>query len=139
MILTIDGSENNYSNNLRKEYGGYKSLIFAGLLSPDKIRELYASSDCLLFPSRLETWRLPITEYAPYRKPILTADRPYAHETTAGTSLTGYFNPDNARELAGKMEKLIKGDESGLKTIPFVKPEAPFTQNWEELFHLLLK
>lgn len=46
--------------------------------------KLYNTSDCLIFPSKLETWGLPISEMKFFGKPILIADELYAKETVGG-------------------------------------------------------
>ena len=83
-VFTVSGQENKYASWLREQWGGVASLRFAGFQSPSDLQSLYASSDCLVFPSRIETWGLPISEFMPYDRPMLLSDLPYAHETSTG-------------------------------------------------------
>ena len=52
--------------------------------------EKYNKIDCLIFPSKLETWGLPISEFMAFDKPMLIADLPYAHETAAGAKYVAF-------------------------------------------------
>ena len=75
-VLTIDGTENKYAQWIHSTWGNVSSLDFAGFMSRDKLQDTYASTDCLVFPSRIETWGLPISEFLPYNRPMLLSDLP---------------------------------------------------------------
>lgn len=98
--VTIDGSENDYARWVVGRYGHLKSLKFIGRLDRFGIQKAYEEADGLIFPSRLETWGLPITEAQAYRKPILAADLEYAHETVGQYNKVAFFDPDDAEALA---------------------------------------
>ena len=97
--LTIDGSENRYAAKLRSEYGGLRSVSWLGIMPRDRILLLYAQADCLLFPSKLETWGMPISEFQQTGKPMLVIDLPYAHETVGTYPAVRFFPPGNPRFL----------------------------------------
>ena len=137
-VLTIDGTENKYAQWLHSTWGNVSSLDFAGFMSRDKIHETYAGTDCLVFPSRIETWGLPISEFLPYDRPILLSDLPFAHETAAGASAVGFFDPSSAVALADAMELVLQGDHTQLKPVPQRPLQAPSARSWSELFELLL-
>lgn len=139
VVITIDGSENAYSKNMCVEYGDLKSIKFIGLQSREKVIDLYGKSDCLIFPSKLETWGLPISEYKQFKKPMFVANMPYAKETVGSYDKVKFFNPENPVILSSFMKELIlKGtvefDETKVITYPH-----PYVQGWEELLMLLLK
>jgi glycosyltransferase involved in cell wall biosynthesis len=96
-------------------------------------------ADCLVFPSKVETWGLPISEYMETGKPMLLADLPYAHETAAGSELTVFFPATDANALKDEMKKILNGDVSGLVEVPCKLLESPKANSWKELFELLLK
>lgn len=139
VVLTISGEENRYSRWIRKRWGHLKSLEFVGFLSREKQYEHYAAADCLIFPSRIETWGLPISEFASTGKPMLLADLPYAHETAAGSFRTVFFHPQRPDELKEQMKRLIAGDSSFLSVVLDLEIAQPVTRTWEELFGLLLQ
>lgn len=139
VVFTIDGSENKYAHWLYKNWGNVASLKFAGLMERTKLYAYYANVDCLIFPSRIETWGLPISEFAQFGKPMLLADLPYAHETATGSKATAFFDAQKADNLKEQMKRLVLNDKTFLTTIPEKKIAEPVTYTWEELFDKLLK
>ncbi len=136
--LTLSGCENKYSHKVYKNYKDLHQINFLGLLDRDSVESYYQKADALIFPSKLETWGLPISEFVPYDKPMLLADLKYAYETATGAKQAAFFLPDNARELAQKMKKLIDGDNSFLN--PVINNDAEFLTvfSWGDLFKKLL-
>ena len=138
VVITVDGSENPYSKQICKKYGHINCIKFIGLQSRGKIVEWYEQSDCLIFPSKLETWGLPISEYKQFNKPIFVADLPYAKETVGSYDKVKFFDPENPEKLASYMKQLIlKNMVEYDETKPIDYP-SPYVQNWEELLRLLL-
>lgn len=137
--ITVKGNENKYANWLKNKWGSVNNIEFLGFIPKAKLLEHYGMTDCLIYPSKVESWGLPISEFKKYDRPMLLADLPYAHETAEGSKLTAFFNPDNPKELADLMAQLIKGDYSSLKPKPVVPLDEPKADNWEELFNILLK
>lgn len=80
VTITVKGDENRYAKWLRKRWGGLPNVDFHGLMEREELYGYYRSSDCFIFPSRVETWGLPISEYASAHPggTILLADLPYA-------------------------------------------------------------
>ena len=142
VYLTIDGSENSYSKKLFEKYKDLKNLKFLGLLKRKELMEYYKSSENIIFPSKLETWGLPISEAKAFGKNIILADLEYAHETLGTYENVMFFDPDNAKELSEKMKILIN-DRENKENIKFdgnIKKniEKPYCKNWKELFDILL-
>lgn len=88
VILTIDGNENRYARWLYRRWGQVSSIDFHGFMSKDELFETYRKAGTMVFPSRVETWGLPISEYQTLNPDarVLAADLPYAHETCAGAA-----------------------------------------------------
>ena len=137
IILTISGLENNYSKMIKKNYSNRETITFAGYLNKETLYEYYKKANCLVFPSRIETWGLPITEFAVTQKPMLLADLPYSHETSSGAKKVSFFNINNPIELKNKMKSLILGDLTFLKEIPKKNLNNPKAYTWKELFDLI--
>lgn len=136
--LTIDGTENKYSKLIYKKYSYLECLNFIGLQTREKVYELYGESNCLLFPSKLETWGLPISEYKQFDKPIIVANLPYAKETVAQYDKAKFFNPNSSISLANCMKEIILNkDISFDKTEEILYPQ-PYVENWESLIQLIL-
>jgi glycosyltransferase involved in cell wall biosynthesis len=140
VYITVKGNENAYAEWLcRKWSKKVSSLHFTGYLDKKTLYEYYDKCHCLIFPSKVETWGLPITEFAAYNKPMILADLPYAYETASGCGKLAFFNPDDPQELADKMKKLVRGDESFLITTERNRVPFPVAGSWQELFNILLK
>jgi glycosyltransferase involved in cell wall biosynthesis len=138
--ITIKGDENKYTRWLfRKWAEKAPNVKFAGYMDRQTVYAYYRQSDCLIYPSKVETWGLPITEFAAFDKPMLLADLPYAHETACGCNKVAFFDPENANELAGLMGKLIQGDEDFLVNLEKKHIPEPVAWSWRELFDILLK
>lgn len=138
VIFTVDGTENKYTKYLYKKYCHLHSIKWLGFLSRNKVYELYEGSDCLIFPSLLETWGLPISECVALEKDMILADLPYSHETVGNYTQCTFFKPKNANELKIKMEDIItnKNKMEGNVAIQYEKPSA---NNWGELMQLILE
>ena len=142
VYLTIDGSENIYSKEIVEKYGRLKCIEFIGLQTRENLMKYYSKIETVIFPSKLETWGLPISEAKAFGKNIILADLEYAHETLGTYEKVMFFGPDNAEKLAEKIEMLINDDEN-MKNIEFdgnfeKNIEKPFCKNWKELFDILL-
>lgn len=139
VYLTISGTENRYAEWLHAHWGGNKRLQFIGFQHRADLFRYYERSGCLIFPSKVETWGLPISEFADLNRPMLLADLPYAHETAAGSKQVAFFNPDRPDILAAQMKRLIQGDRSFLSAVPDQPIESPVVRSWAGLFSLLLQ
>lgn len=138
VTLTLSGHENKYAHWIYTQWGDLSSLDFAGFMDNQHLYEAYAQADCLVFPSRIETWGLPISEFAVFGKPMLLADLPYAHETAAGHNHVAFFQPNDAITLKEHMKRLLVGNTTFLSPVPAVTLKAPKAASWKELFDLLL-
>lgn len=139
VYITITGEENSYTRWVLKKWGNrYESLCFIGFLSKEGLLDYYEKVDCLVFPSKTESWGLPISEFADYGKPMLLADLPYARETAAGSRCTAFFDPDRPDNLARYMGQLIGGETTELAPVAARRIAAPVADEWRTLFNLLL-
>jgi glycosyltransferase involved in cell wall biosynthesis len=132
--FTISGKENWYSKSIFKKYSKHEFFHFLGNLSREKVADYYSQMDCLLFPSKLETWGLPLTETKKFNKPIVVADLPYAKETIGEYDKVSFFNPNKPSELAEKMllfvEKKIIFDATE-------NPKKPHFIGWDSVFDFI--
>lgn len=110
VMLTISGTENRYAKWIRKQWGSVKSICFAGRIDREKIADIYRRSSIFVFPSRVETWGLPISEFMSANPggTMLLADLPYAHETSAGAADARFFNATDPEDLARLMRDCLK-------------------------------
>ncbi len=139
VVLTVKGNENRYAKWLYRKWGDVASIDFHGFLSRQELADIYGKASCLVFPSRAETWGLPISEFLPTRKPMILADLPYAHNTAAGASMAAFFPVTDAEILAGLMQEVIENEKKSFGPVPVPEFKAPYAENWDRLFDILLK
>ena len=134
--LTLDGSENPYARDLYRRFSATAGVKFVGRQTREEMQRQYRDSDVVLFPSRLETWGLPITEAKANGKPLLVADLPYAHETVGNCEAVSFLPAEDAQAWAAAIEGLASGTwQFGNQKRP--PPDAPFAADWAQLWRLL--
>lgn len=138
VVLTTARDFNKYSKYISRHWGDIRSLRFCGFLDRPSLAAEYAKAACLVFPSKVETWGLPISEFSPSGRPMLLADLPYAHETSAGSRCVSFFNPEDATELKCKMRQLLEGDLHAFHAIPPQHYDDPYTDNWQQTIEKLI-
>lgn len=136
--ITVKGNENAYAKWLYRNWGHLNTMNFGGFVDRKQLFEIYAASNSMIFPSKVESWGLPISEFALFEKPMLLADLPYTHETAAGCQFVSFFDPSNPKALATQMEKLITGDTTFLSSVANNPIKDPVAHSWNELFKTLL-
>ena len=135
---TIDGSENAYAREVVQRHGGHPSMRFIGRQDRAGMAREYAGCDAVLFPSRLETWGLPITEAKAWGRPLLVADLPYAHETAGRCDAVAFLDPRNPRAWADAFAAVAAG-RPPYRSVQPVEPAAPFAADWPQLWKLLVE
>ena len=135
IVFTINGSENAYSKELYNRYSNVNQIEWWGLISRNEVYKLYNKADVLIFPSKIETWGLPITEFANTKKAMLVADLPYAHETVGEYEKVNFFDVNNPIELANLMDMEICNENKyqGNKNIGY-----KYINGWIKLFESIL-
>ncbi len=135
--LTLDGSENRYAGWLRNQFGDTAQIQFIGRQTKDQMAAQYGEASAVVFPSKLETWGLPITEGKAQRLPLLVADLPYARETVGNYDLVSFFPAESPEVLADLMQSMIEQTWRPTGN-HHPDPVAPFAPNWASLWGLLI-
>lgn len=138
VLLTTSPDTNRYSRWLHRKWGHVSSVRFCGFVPKEELLALYAQADCLVFPSHVETWGLPISEFAVSDRPMLLADLPYAHETAAGSRHTAFFDPDSPHQLKHLMSQLFHNDTIGLHPVPPRTLQPPVAHSWREVVNMAI-
>lgn len=136
VILSIDGNENKYARYIVRKYKHLASVSFVGYLNPGLVNQYYQAATALVFPSLLETWGLPLSEFRATGKPIIAANLPYAREVLADYPRACFFDPQSSEQLSALLMRLASGDD-----LPYEKVSglsiSPYARNWRELQELL--
>lgn len=137
IYLTLDRNLNAYAKKIISKFKNYQGIKFVGLITREEVYKYYQLADGLIFPSRLETWGLPITEFKSFKKPIFLADLPYAHETLGEYDKAVFFDPYSPKELAQIMNDFIH-ERLVYNVTEKISIREPFVQTWVALFNRLL-
>lgn len=136
--LTLSGNENPYGKWLVAKYRNVENINYIGLQNKVDLTKQYQYATAVIFPSKLETWGLPISEAKSFNKPLLLADLPYAHETVGNYDKVSFFPASDASALADLMQAIIEN-----KWLPASskhdEPQQPFVSNWDDLWAMLIK
>ena len=137
LILTLSGDENQYAKMLYDRYCNEIGVKFVGRLNKQQMHDLYSRSSALVFPSKLETWGLPITEAKQYGLPILASDLPYAIETVGRYDGVVFINPDAVDFWSEIMCSVVRG-------APITGSQAAFKgedvlEGWSAFWQRILK
>lgn len=134
--LTLDGGENRYARWLHRRFGATAQVRFIGRQSKDQMVMQYLEASAVVFPSKLETWGLPITEGKAQRLPLLVADLPYARETVGTYDRVSFFPAESPEALADLMQSMI--EQAWIPTgNHHSNPDAPFAPDWASLWGIL--
>lgn len=134
--LTMTGQENGYAKKILGMAAGLANVRFIGFLSRAQTLARFARADAMIFPSKLETWGLPLSEFRETGKPIFAANLPYAKEPLNDYPSVEWFDPDDAPALARRLRQFA---QTGLVDAAPVHLEMrePSADNWVELLRQL--
>lgn len=138
-IVTFDGSENKYAHSLKERYKNCDNIKFMGYLNHECMRMQYENADIVCFPSKLETWGLPITEAKSYGLPLIVADLEYAHETVGEYDKVVFFDPDNAQKLTDIIVGFCEGNPIFNSKKYITSSNFYEVNGWDELTNYLIK
>ena len=134
--LTFTKGDSKYGDYIIDKYTSIPFQLL-GKLSREEVFGYYKSMDCLLFPSKLETWGLPLSEAKAFGKPILAANLTYAKEAVGDYDHVSFFDVKNPKELAQLLTDFVNN------TIQFQGNKITFDHNdhlnnWNALFDFML-
>lgn len=136
MSLTIDPAESGYAAELARRATDVPEVRMLGFLSREALEDAYRSHHLMLFPSRVESWGLPLSEGKAHGIGIVATDHPYAHEAIGDYDGAAFFPagdaPTAARLIAGYW---TEGQPLGHSTA--ARPPEPFADSWDALVSML--
>ncbi|HID91867.1 TPA: glycosyltransferase family 1 protein [Candidatus Peregrinibacteria bacterium] len=118
------------NNNLEK------SIFCVGLVSEEKLLELYKNAKAYIFPSFYEGFGIPPLEAMAMKTPVIASTSSCIPEICGDAAL--YFDPNNQKELTKKLEELVKNKwleekliQSGLEQVK--------KYDWEKSAKIIIK
>lgn len=134
--FTISGNENKYAKSIFSKYSNHNCIKFIGKLNRNEVASYYQAMNALLFPSKLETWGLPLTETKEFNKPILVSNLPYAKETIGKYDKVSFIDSKNPTELAEKIQLFINDKLIFDETTASNKPDFV---GWNSIFDFIFE
>ena len=101
------------------------NLINVGTLPHNQILELYSQSRALIFPSRFESFGLPLIEACPANLPVLAAELDYVRDVLDPVET---FDPSSSVSIARAVKRYLGKEEAPLPLL-----------DGKNFLHLLLK
>ena len=136
-FTTIKDNKEKYAQFLIKNYSDLENVHFYGKVKRSQLLSMYNAMDCLLFPSKIETWGLPISEAKAYNKPMFLANLPYAKEACGDYEKVTFFDENNPSDLAKLITEFVEGNPTFQgNTSPF--DTSKDLHNWKEVFQYIL-
>tara|TARA_A100001015_G_C15043024_1_gene741206 strand:+ start:1914 stop:3080 length:1167 start_codon:yes stop_codon:yes gene_type:complete len=138
VILTVDKNENLYAKYLHRLSNYNNHIKFVGRLKQEQVLKYYRENAILVFPSRLETWGLPLSEAKEEGTRILAANLQFVHETLNGYANVDFFEVEDYTSLKDLIVEFLRSydvdDDSDARRVE--KQETTVTENsadrWQE-------
>jgi len=141
IFLTMIGNENLYARELGtkiKNLGLSEYFFFIGRISREEVIHLYRRTT-LLFPSRLESYGLPLLEARSVETQIIASDTPFAREILEGYSKVYFCDESDAEAFAEAMKTVMLSQKivhSGSVATEGIQIKTP--TRWGEVIDLLI-
>ena len=109
VILKIVGSKDAFMNRLESMVrdSGLTQVEFAGAVSDESLRTLYAESLALIFPSRWEGFGLPPLEALAHGTAVLSSNAACMSEVLGNEGII-YFKPDRTDDIVRAVETVLQ-------------------------------
>lgn len=142
VVITIDAEQHKSARDLLDKIKKYKleeRIINVGPLKQEQLADYYSSCDCLVMPTRLESFSGTYLEAMHFGLPILTSNLDFAHEVCGDAAL--YFDPLDASSIKDSILR-IKNDPN-LKNALIKKGKVRLSENfgrtWEDIVENVLQ
>ncbi len=99
-----DGNRSKYEK-LAQRQGIQNEIIFTGPVPPDSLRYFYSAADVFVFPSRIESFGLPLLEAMACQVPVVASNRSAIPEIVGDAGVV--VDPDDAATMAKTIYELI--------------------------------
>ncbi len=135
LIFTINESDDIELSSLVKKLNLNEFIEFSGALPRNEVLRRLSESKALLFPSKLETFGIPLVEAAKIGINIIASDLPYSKEVLFGYSRVIFCNERSISEWSDAIAKLIETKVNYIDS----SPAFIMKSGWDELASILKK
>lgn len=138
LVVTFCANDGPYANDLYNSYKHVPYIKFVGRLSLTEVHDLYKSNPVLIFPSKLETWGLPMSEAKSYGCRILASALPFAYETISDYDNVSFFDPDDVISLVRIIEEVSKGNHKFQGNKMLFNNNYTTIKSWTDFYSFIL-
>lgn len=139
IVLTIDESSIHWSKLLLKlsDLGVLDMVKTLGSLPQEDVFAVLKNSRALFFPSKLESYGIPLIEAMILGKPVLTSNTPFI-KSVCGDAVS-YFDPNCPENIAAKITDFIDGPDDFETRQAEVSKVLKSIPSWCKYTRLLIK
>jgi len=140
ILLTFSHGFNKFGDNIINvvKEKNLDVIKFIGYKNKDEINDLYEMASALIFPSKLETWGLPLSEAKAHNIPVMSSNLPYAKETIGNYNKCIFFEPDDYIELANLIVNEARQKNQYQCAEYSTKSRWPVIEGWHELVKYII-
>ncbi len=126
VIFTVE--KDSFVGREVKKRGLEGTIACIGMKPQEELFSIYKSSDCLLFPSKIESFGLPLDEAACFGLPVIASNLPFAREVLYGYENARFARPNDFSEW----KKLM------VEAMGYSKCEMKIERNnsWQKFFDI---
>ena len=129
--ITIYKGQSLYIDKLTTKYNVEDVVIYEGIKPHTELLSLYKSSDCLVFPSILETLGLPLLEGATFGLPIIASNLEYSKEVLGSYEGAIFVDSKDENSWATEILKIFINKKK------FKPSNNNRESSWNKFFNLL--
>ena len=140
VTLTMTGPKgwkNSSENSLLQNSPIAKNIQHLGFVSDDELRNLYANSAAVIFPSVYEGFGLPVLEALNYKTPVLTTKGSVMEEIAEDCGI--YFDAKNPESIAQTIEAFLNGQQDFLSDKEYKRKAILEKYQWKNSAKQLLE
>ena len=128
MYFTIKQEGFIYNEILKRNLTAYIKCI--GSVPFDELLTYYKRANIILFPSKIETFGLPLIEASMFGTPIIASNLPYAREVLENYNNVTFCNPEEENEWTLAIKQQLKQNKK--------KANLPYIENTENSWNEFL-
>ena len=108
VYFTVSSDNSLKLKDFIKNHNLDSNFVFLGDLTYDDVMSFYRDVDLVLFPSKLETFGLPLIEAATLNKKVVAIDMPYSREVLKGYDDVIYCKVNDSKSWADGILQILQ-------------------------------
>ena len=131
VLFTVDKKSN--VAKLVNKYKLENVCICIGMRQYKELLEIYKAADVFVYPSKIESYGLPLIEASAFGLPILASDLPYAREVLREYQNVKFVNPDDYKAWAKEISAEVYSTKKNISIEADISSWKKFMNIVEEM------